>query len=233
MAKREVTPEKIAELVTKNPYILLSSLCRKSLFHFVQTFWEYIATTDFVSNWHIPYICNELETIARRVADNKKSLYDLCINIPPGTTKTILTSIMFPAWCWVNWPHFRFICVSYSGTLSIQAAVHCRNIMTSDLYKKLFPEIRLNPDSAAKNLFKIDRQVGYKRWKSEGERFSTSVNGTVTGMHGHIIIIDDPLNPREAASAISIETANQFVTTTLSSRKVDKMDIAEIGRAHV
>ena len=55
-----------------------------------------------------------------------------------------------------------------------------------------------------------------------GVRTSTSVGGTITGKHAHIIIIDDPLNPKQAASPTMLKSANDWMDSTLSSRKVNK-----------
>ena len=55
-----------------------------------------------------------------------------------------------------------------------------------------------------------------------GNRYSTSVGGTLTGFHGHIQIIDDPLDPRRAISEVELKKANRWCDQTLSTRKTDK-----------
>jgi predicted phage terminase large subunit-like protein len=42
------------------------------------------------------------------------------------------------------------------------------------------------------------------------------------GFHGDILIVDDPLNPVQAASDIEIENANHWMEQTLPTRKTDK-----------
>ena len=54
-----------------------------------------------------------------------------------------------------------------------------------------------------------------------GARYSTSTGGTITGKHAHVIINDDPVNPKQAESPAMRLQANDH-TKTLSSRKVDK-----------
>ena len=41
-------------------------------------------------------------------------------------------------------------------------------------------------------------------------------------MHAHVILVDDPLNPKEATSDVERQNACDFMTATLSTRKVDK-----------
>jgi predicted phage terminase large subunit-like protein len=55
-----------------------------------------------------------------------------------------------------------------------------------------------------------------------GDRFATSVGGSVTGMHGHFLIVDDPVDPRGAASELELKDACDWLDVTLSTRKVDK-----------
>ena len=78
--------------------------CKGSLFEFVKSFWSIIIPEDPVFNWHIPYLCEELEKLAVYIVSREKKPYDLIINIPPGTTKSTIVTIMFPAWLWTQDP---------------------------------------------------------------------------------------------------------------------------------
>jgi len=55
-----------------------------------------------------------------------------------------------------------------------------------------------------------------------GERYATSTGESKIGIHGHLIIVDDPLNPKQADSAAESLQANNHISQTLSTRKVDK-----------
>lgn len=205
-----------------NPEKARAELCRRSFFHFLQEFWSEVSNDEFKPNWHIELLCNELSLLAHRVASNQPKEYDLIINIPPGTTKTITCSIMFPVWCWTKWFWMKFITGSYSGPLSLESAEYSRDIVRSERFTQLFPELTIKQDKDTKSNFRVQKSYGKNTVKYGGTRFSTSIGGTVTGFHGHIILIDDPLNPQQAASDTELKTANQWVSQTLSTRKVDK-----------
>ena len=192
--------------------------CRCSFFYFVQTFWDVIIAEKPVYNWHIPYICKELQDLSAYIVSRQKKPYDLIINIPPGTTKSTIVTIMFPAWLWTQDATMRVISNSYSADLSIEHSVKSRDIITSDKYRKLFPNIVLRRDKSAKSSYENT---------STGARYTTSTGGTITGKHAHLIINDDPLNPAQAASDTDRETANEH-TKTLTSRKVDKANTPTI-----
>jgi predicted phage terminase large subunit-like protein len=200
--------------------------CRRSFFYFMQAFWDVVAPDEPKWNWHIPYLCKELQKVAYKVANGEPKEYDLIINQPPGTTKSLTVSVMFPVWCWVNWHWMRFITASYSGALSLDLAEKSRDILRSEKFKKLFPNLSVKRDKDAKSNFKIQKTLIGKDGKEHielgGNRFSSSVGGTVTGYHGHILIVDDPLNPEEAISEVALKTANRFMSQSLSTRKIDK-----------
>ncbi|MBU2685544.1 MAG: phage terminase large subunit, partial [Gammaproteobacteria bacterium] len=179
-------------------------------------------------------LCLELEKEAYRVARGLPREYDLIINVPPGTTKTITCSIMFPAWCWTKWFWMRFITASYSAALSLESAEYSRNLIMSDAFKEVYPELEIKEDKSAKGNFKVVKKEfiyagRMPRMVLGGNRFSTSVGATVTGFHGHINIWDDPINPEQAVSEKELETANRWLDQTLSMRKCDKKVTAMIG----
>ena len=86
----------INHILLQQPHLIQAEACRRSFFTFVQEFWSTIVTEEPVYNWHIPFLCEELEKVLWRVIARQPKAYDLIINIPPGTTKTTIASIMFP-----------------------------------------------------------------------------------------------------------------------------------------
>lgn len=237
---QEFSGSSLASSIQKDPDTVLAEKCRRDFFFFVQEFWDIIIHEPPVWNWHIKYLCEELEEMAWQVIARLPKLYDLIVNIPPGTTKSTICVQMFPAWVWIaRLPYdefediyeakrkrlgkkrkieilgsdIRFITGSYAQDLSLDHAEYARDVIRSDKYKAFFPEIQLRADKDVKS--------HYKNTKG-GSRFSTSVGARVTGVHGHFIIIDDPLNPNQAVSDTDRLAANQWADHTLSTRKVDK-----------
>ena len=192
---------------------LKAEKCRRSFYLFFYEFWGVIESEELVDNWHIKYLCDELQDLAKRVFNREPKEHDLIINISPGESKSSIATVMFPVWCWVNDPSTRIISSSYSSSLSIAHAVKSRDIIQSDKFIEWYPDIKLKSDQSGKSEYKNT---------SHGERIATSTGGTITGKHGHFIIIDDPLNPKEAASDVELKNANDYIDQTLNSRKVDK-----------
>lgn len=190
-----------------------ASITRESFWEYVQEYWDKVSPAKPVWNWHIPYLCDELQTVAERVFENKHKLYDLVINVSPGTTKSSLISILYPTWIWSRMPTARIISGSYSDVLALDLSNKARQIVKSEKYRAMFPEVQIRKDQDTK---------GYYLNTLMGDRFAAGAGGTVTGMHAHFLLVDDPINPKGADSAAETETANQWLGETISPRKVDR-----------
>jgi len=201
-----------------DPVKAASTLCRRSFYHFVQEFWSIVIPETPVWNWHIKFICQEAQSIITRLKltpdhPREKKLYDEIINIPPGTTKSTIMSVMLPAWAWTIDPTFRILSMSYSDEVAMGMAVKSRNIIRSDKYQKLFPYIQIKKDQ--------DNKTNYENTLA-GQRYAAGIGGSITSLHFHLILIDDPLNPKQAASEVECANASSLIDSTLSTRKVDK-----------
>lgn len=232
----EVLPNRsaVVEDALKNPLYVVRELNNRSLYHFIEWFWPVVSNQQFRGNWHIEKLCKELELIARRVGNREQKVHDLIINVPPGTTKTITCSIMYPVWCWTQWHWMRFITASYSQSLSLESAEYSRDLVRSEAFKAIYPELAIKEDKDTKSNFKIVKQIPHPNGKlpqllQGGNRYSTSVGGTLMGFHADIIVWDDPLNPNQSVSDKERETANRWIDQTLPTRKTDKGISTVIG----
>lgn len=198
---------------TDKLYQTAAQCCKEDLSLFVRTFWGQIIPDKLEWNWHMQVLCDELQYVYKLVIDRKPKEYDLIINIPPGTSKSTICTIMAQAWSWTVDPTLRHITGSYSDALATEHSVKMRDLVNSDLYKAFYPEIKIKPDENNKTNYKTLQR---------GQRYTTSVGASVTGIHAHIITVDDPLNPKQAASDVELSNANDWLDSTLSTRKVDK-----------
>ena len=209
---------------TITPDDVIAQRCINSYFKFIKEFWSVIVHGDPKWNWHIPYLCAELKHMVNLVGADLPKEYDLVVNIPPGTTKSLACTVFLPAWAWTKFPWMKFIKTSHSGTLSLEHAELTRDIVISAKYQRFYPHIRIKQDNSAKSKFKIVYQDPKKEnvWVLGGGLYSTSVNATVTGFHAHVKLTDDPLDPTKAMSEAGLKSCNQWLSQNLSSRNIDK-----------
>lgn len=193
-------------------YQIRAELCRRSFYYFLQEFWETIIQETPLYNWHIKYLCDELQLAAFKIKNREKAENDLVINVPPGSTKSTIISQMFPVWCWIIDPTVRMITGSHSLTLATRDAVKSRDIIRSDKFQLYFPGFQIKADS--------DNKTRYETTKT-GTRIATSVGSYITGEHAHILIADDPLNGSEAPTILQLQTANDWVDYLRSTRKIN------------
>lgn len=193
-----------------NPTTLEAAICRESFYDFFLRFWGQVSPETLVPNWHIKYLCDELQAVAERVIRREPKHYDLVINVPPGSTKSTICSIMLPAWLWARDPTLRALCCSYGYRLSLDLGASFRRLVSGEKYRRLFPEVELT--SEGKEL--AETTLG-------GWRYSSSVDSAPTGKHAHVQIFDDLIDAKEALSPTVLKTAETVVTQVMPSRMVN------------
>jgi predicted phage terminase large subunit-like protein len=215
-----------------NELDLVQSICRESFYDFVQEHWPLVSAETPVWNWHISYLCNQLQRAAERVFAGEECLKDIVINIPPGTTKSTIVSEMFPAWVWTRMPHAQFICVSHTYTVAHDLARRCKQIVDSPLYQNAFrigafadKEIQAEVDEGTRKspvaIKKEANSISMFINESGGFRIAMG-SGTITGFHAHFILIDDPIDPEATESEAERDKAVRHCAETLPTRKVNK-----------
>jgi predicted phage terminase large subunit-like protein len=175
----------------------------------------------YVLTWYIEAIAWWLERVRRG------EVRRLIINLPPRSLKSIAASVAFPAFVLGHDPSKRIVCVSYSSGLAKKHSNDFRAIIESSWYRSAFPNTRIGPYKNTETEIELT---------ARGYRMATSVEGTLTGRGGDIIVIDDPLKPDDALSEPKRTSANQWFTNTLLSRQDDKRKCAIVvvmQRVHI
>lgn len=192
---------------------LEASLCRTSFWRFVQTFWECVpGAGTMTANWHMELLCDELQEAAERAFAGQPREHDVAVNVPFGTSKSTIISILFPAWCWARRPDMRFIQGTHTHSLVLDFSYKTRQVLASERYRACFPGVRINRDGG--DIY--SNAAG-------GEVRTCTVGGkTPMGFHAHFILIDDPIDPQGVRSEAELETAEKFITQVIPSRMVNK-----------
>lgn len=178
-------------------------LAERSLAAFIRQAWRILEPArPLVWNWHLDCLCEHLEAVTAGTIQN------LLINIPPGTSKSYVASVFWPAWEWTRTPEHRYLCASHDQTLSTRDNVRVRDLVQSEWYRRRWP-VRLRLDQNQKTKFETT---------AGGWRIGTSVSGRAIGEHPTRKIIDDPHKPQETYSDLEIEGVVHWFTQTMSLR---------------
>jgi predicted phage terminase large subunit-like protein len=158
-------------------------LCQDKFIKFVEKVWP-----TFISGAHHKRMADAFERVANGTCKR------LIINMPPRHTKSEFASYLLPAWFLGKFPHKKVIQASNTGELAVGFGRKVRNLVDSEVYGSIFPNLALQADSKAAG-----------RWNTSkgGDYFAIGVGGTVTGKGADVLIIDDPHSEQEAAMAAS------------------------------
>lgn len=182
------------------------ALGAKSLVDYVEMAWPLVEpTTPFVHTWHIDVICEHLEAVSACQIRN------LCINVPPGMSKSLLVSVFWPTWEWTERPPTKFISTSYDGTLALRDAYKAQFILESEWYRERWGD---------KFAFEPAQAVSDYKNSAGGWNYSAGIGGKITGRHCHIFKVDDPHKPL-TISPVSLDTVRRFWRGTMPTRFSD------------
>lgn len=156
-------------------------LMQEKFIKFVEKVWP-----TFIAGRHHKRMAEAFERVAR--GECKR----LIINMPPRHTKSEFASYLLPAWFLGKFPNKKIIQTSHTAELAVGFGRKVRNLVDTEQYHDIFPELGLQSDSKAAG-----------RWNTSkgGDYFAIGVGGAVTGKGADLLIIDDPHSEQEAAMA--------------------------------
>jgi len=203
--------EKVAEWANLNT--LERNNCEKSLEFFVMSAWHIVEpSVELTQNWHIGVICGYLEAVSAGKINR------LIINVPPGTLKSLIVSVFFPAWEWISQPEQRYLSVTNEESLAVRDALKMKQVVNSEWYQAYWP-LSLQKDQNEKTLF-INDKTGFRQ--------SQGFTSNVTGKRGTRILLDDPHAAKMANSDVVRQSVLDKFDTELITRVNDPQKSAMI-----
>jgi predicted phage terminase large subunit-like protein len=194
-----------------------AEMARRSFRCFIHEGWAQVEPSRaFLNNWHVDAIAHHLQAIS------EGHIHHLLITVPPGHAKSLIVTVLWPAWQWArqdqearkgpDGPGARGIYTSYDGDLAIRDSVRCRALLNSEWYQRTFrPRWNFVSDQNLKNWFENDRK---------GFRIALGVNKG-TGYRGDLVVCDDPLNAKQQNSPAALANAIFWWDQVMSSRVND------------
>jgi predicted phage terminase large subunit-like protein len=143
--------------------------CRENLLEFIQH-----VDKSYKIGSHHRRLAENLEAMARGEETR------LIVNIAPRFGKSMLVSIYFPAWLIGNNPDKKIMMVSHTADLAVDFGRKVRNLVASDAYKSIFPDVALSADS--KSAGRWDTNKG-------GTYFAVGVGGAIAGRGADFLCI--------------------------------------------
>ena len=181
-----------------------------SLIDFVEAAWPSIDGAEYQPNWAVDGLVRA-STGGRRRSDQAVAHQFSAARI----SKTTVASICFPAWLWaqrqrtfLKGPQVKVLTASYGYNLSMMISNSSRQLILSPWYQRLWGQrFSLRADQASKANFANS---------AGGARIATSVGGSLLGIGGDIVILDDPHDTAGIESAADREAVLRFWSEVIS-----------------
>ena len=173
--------EQLLAQLDKLEQLKQQQLAQQRFLKFVEVAWP-----TFIGGRHHAKMADAFERVANGTCKR------LIINMPPRHTKSEFASYLLPAWFLGKYPHKKIIQCSHTAELAVGFGRKVRNLVDTEAYHQIFPELNLSADSKAAG-----------RWNTSkgGDYFAIGIGGAVTGKGADVLIIDDPHSEQEAAIA--------------------------------
>jgi predicted phage terminase large subunit-like protein len=178
-----------------------------SLLEFMKAGWHALEPgAGFVYGWAVEAICEHLQAVT------EGEIKRLLINVPPGCTKSMSTSVFLPMYEWgpAGLPTYRYITCAYDQALPIRDHIRSRDLANSEWYQQNWGDLwQFKGDQNAKVRYENDRT---------GWRQASSTGSGLTGHRGDRLILDDPHAIRDLESEVVREGALRWFSETLPTR---------------
>lgn len=161
-------------------------------------------------DWYLDAIADHLQAVTQG------QIKDLIINVPPRHLKSTTTCVLWPSWSWgpSNEPGLRWLFTAYAHRLSRRDSVACRRVIQSAWYQERWGHrFFLMGDQNAKDRYETS---------ARGERLIGSFAGGVTGEGADIIVVDDPIDLKNADNSNALERVIEIWDAEVASRLNDK-----------
>lgn len=188
------------------------------LMHFIRYFWDILEPAqEFVEGWALAAMCKHLEAVHRG------EIRKLLINVPPGSMKSLLCNVFFPAWCWTagGKPAHRFVSFSYASHLTERDNDKMLMLLQSARFKELWPRVPVTKRDGRLVLEPFElREQGKQKVgnKLTGWKLATSVGGVGTGERGDVVLLDDPHSIKDDNSEVVRPETVRWFKEAMSNR---------------
>ena len=169
---------------------ILEEQWRRAAYRDVLAYAQYV-NPNYRVNWHHREIGDLLMRMEAGLEDRGM------VVLPPRHGKSLLCSVIFPAWYFGRNPSNEVIAWSYGGDLAHGFGARLRNLMSGERHRAVFGEDgSLSMDTRARDRFMTNAGGVYR---------SAGSQGGITGFGAHLFIIDDPVKGFEEANSAIVQ----------------------------
>ncbi len=158
---------------------------------------------DFKMGRHIEIIATKLQQLEEGTCKR------LMVFLPPRSSKSVICSKLFPAWYIGRHPNHEILSVSHSDQLASDFGRSVRDVVKSNLFEIIFPEVRLRSDV---------RSAGKWQTNQNGVYVAAGVHTQIAGRGANIAILDDVMSEEDAFSEAGRRYIKEWYPAGLRTR---------------
>jgi phage terminase large subunit-like protein len=182
--RTQLTPQHVRTYLTQ----VAAEEMRRSLRLFVKRGWAQLQPLALVYSWHMDALCDHLAYVTMG------EIRFLMVNVGPRSSKTMIGSVLWPAWHWLHVPGEQFLTAGVDDQLARDSSILSRRLIESPWYQTQYPgEIDLYDDENTSGM--------YRNLKG-GYRMIASLQGRITGVGGSLQCLDDPHDAKKIESDV-------------------------------
>lgn len=209
---------------------------RRRFWEFFRQGWHVVEGVPLEENAYIIALCDHLQALGEGwLVANKKAnerqrerviahwarhgltfkeghllVQNMIVNMPPGTLKSRILMVFFPAWMWLHAPSFAWACTSSNDENVRRDSDDHQKLIRSDWYRHTFSvtwEIRARHNA-----------VGKWSTTAGGSRISRTILAGFVGIHADGILVDDPDDPMRVFNEPDRRRVHQKFSKAIENR---------------
>lgn len=202
------------EEMTIQEKMAVKAISEHSFEGFLRCWFQITQGERYIPNWHHKYLCRIIDEI---IAGERK---DTIINIAPGSGKTEIASIHFPAYSMVKLKKVRNLNISFADSLVKRNSKRVRDLIKSQEFQSLWPckfgtckddELQVLDESGKVRFESIS--------KAAGGQITGARGGYITETYSGAVLLDDFDKPADMLSPVYRANNHVMLKNTIRSRR--------------
>ena len=185
---------------------------------FLRVWFQLTQGERYIPNWHHKYLCRIIDEI---IAGERK---DTIINIAPGSGKTEIASIHFPAYSMVKLKKVRNLNISFADSLVKRNSKRVRDLIKSAEFQELWP---CKFGTCKDDELQVLDEAGKVRFesisKAAGGQITGARGGYITDSYSGAVLLDDFDKPADMLSDVFRANNHVMLKNTIRSRRASSV----------
>lgn len=206
------------EEMTIQEKMAVKAISEHSFEGFLRCWFQISQGERYIPNWHHKFLCRIIDEI---IAGERK---DTIINIAPGSGKTEIASIHFPAYSMVKLKKVRNLNISFADSLVKRNSKRVRDLIKSPEFQSLWPckfgtckddELQVLDESGKVRFESIS--------KAAGGQITGARGGYITETYSGAVLLDDFDKPADMLSPVYRANNHVMLKNTIRSRRASSV----------